>query len=29
VSRVPVSRFAELGPLAVAAADEVREALLE
>jgi DNA-binding IclR family transcriptional regulator len=28
VSRVPVRRFAELGPLAVAAAAEVREALL-
>jgi DNA-binding IclR family transcriptional regulator len=29
VSRVPVSRFAELGPLAVEAAEEVRTALLE
>jgi DNA-binding IclR family transcriptional regulator len=28
VSRVPVSRFDELGPLAVEAAKEVREALL-
>ncbi len=28
VSRVPVSRFLELGPLAVEAAEEVREALL-
>jgi DNA-binding IclR family transcriptional regulator len=28
VSRVPVARFAELGPLAVGAADEVRIALL-
>lgn len=29
VSRVPVSRFLELGPLAVEAAEEVRSALLE
>jgi DNA-binding IclR family transcriptional regulator len=28
VSRVPVARFAELGPLAVQAAEEVRTALL-
>jgi hypothetical protein len=28
ISRVPTSRFAELGPVAVQAAEDVRDALL-